>query len=80
MFALVFRAITGRDEITSNRAVVAAIRRLGAAGWLLWDEPSQAVRLGPRVASWSPAELSTLRELWRMLPFPAAGDGTEVPL
>lgn len=78
--ASVFRVITGRDEITSNMAVVAAIRRLSAARWLLWDEHRQAVRLGPRVASWSPAELSTLRELWRMLPFPAAGDGTEVPL
>lgn len=75
--AAVFRGITGRDETASNRALVAAIRRLDAAGWLLWDEPGKAVRLGPRVASWSPAELSTLRELWRILPSPAAENGTE---
>jgi hypothetical protein len=64
----VFREITNRDESASNRAVIAAVRRLAAAGWLLWDEPVQRVRLGPRVAAWGPAELSTLRELWRMLP------------
>lgn len=66
--ASVFREITNRDESASNRAVIAALRRLAAAGWLLWDEPGQTARLGLRVAAWGPAELSTLRELWRMLP------------
>lgn len=79
--ASVFRGITGRDEKTSDGAALAAIRRLDAAGWLLWDEPGQSVRLGPRVASWSAADLSTLRELHRMLPSPAAGGrpGAEGP-
>lgn len=66
--ASVFREITHRDETASNRALIAAIRRLAASGWLLWDEPGQTVRLGPRVAAWGSAELSALRELWRMLP------------
>lgn len=72
--ASVFREITNRDETASNRALIAAIRRLDASGWLLWDEPGQTVRLGPRVAAWGSAELSALRELWRMLP-PAPGRG-----
>jgi hypothetical protein len=69
--AAMFEEITNRDEVASNRALVAAIRRLAGAGWLLWDEPGQTVRLGPRVATWGPADLSALRELWRMLPSPA---------
>ncbi|MFD4443829.1 hypothetical protein ACFWPK_29055 [Nocardia sp. NPDC058519] len=64
----VFGEITNRDEAASNRALLAAIRRLAGAGWLLWDEPGQMVRLGPRVAAWESADLSALRELWRMLP------------
>jgi hypothetical protein len=66
--AAVFGKITNRDEVASNRALLAAIRRLAGAGWLLWDEPGQTVRLGPRVAAWASADLSGLRELWRMLP------------
>lgn len=66
--AAVFREITNRDETASNRALIGAIRRLAGAGWLLWDEPGQTVRLGPRVAAWRSAELSALRELWRLLP------------
>ena len=66
--AAVFGKITDRDEAASNRALLAAIRRLAGAAWLLWDEPGQTVRLGPRVAAWGSADLSALRELWRMLP------------
>jgi hypothetical protein len=66
--AAVFGEITNRDEAASNRALLAAIRRLAGAAWLLWDEPGQTVRLGPRVAAWGSADLSALRELWRMLP------------
>jgi hypothetical protein len=65
-----FEAITGREEVVSRRALVAALRRLSWSGWLLWDEESRTVRLGPRVVTWSPAELSTLRELWRSIPVP----------
>ncbi|MEU0538324.1 hypothetical protein ABZ319_00495 [Nocardia sp. NPDC005978] len=63
-----FVEITNRDKAASNRSVLAAIRRLAGAGWLLWDEVGQTVRLGPRVAAWGSADLSALRELWRMLP------------
>lgn len=75
--ASVFKQLTNRDESASHRAVIAAIRRLAAAAWLLWDEFGRTVRLGPRVAAWESADLSSLRELWRMLP-PAAGrEGTD---
>lgn len=63
--ATVFGATTGREPMALNRALLGAIRRLAGAGWLLWDEANRWVRLGPRVATWSPAELSTLRELCR---------------
>jgi hypothetical protein len=66
--AAMFGEITNRDKDASNRALLAAIRRLAGAAWLLWDEPGQTVRLGPRVAAWGSADLSALRELWRMLP------------
>jgi hypothetical protein len=66
--AAVFGKITNRDEAASNIALLAAIRRLAGAAWLLWDELGQTVRLGPRVAVWGSADLSALRELWRMLP------------
>lgn len=65
----VFREITDyRDDATSAGAVLAALRRLAAAGWLLLDEASGTVRLGPRVAGWTEPELSTLRELMRAMP------------
>jgi hypothetical protein len=73
--AAAFESMTGRDEIVSHRAVVAAVRRLSWPGWLLWDEPNRLIRLGPRVATWSPAELTALRELWRSIPAPQAGHG-----
>lgn len=66
--AATFEAITGRDEVVSHRALVAALRRLSWSSWLLWDEGARTVRLGPRVVTWSQAELSTLRELWRSIP------------
>ena len=77
--ASVFREITNRGESASKGAVIAALRRLGAASWLLWNEPRQTVRLGPRVATWGLAELSTLRELWRMLPPATAREETDWP-
>ena len=70
--AATFEGITGRDELVSHRALVAGLRRLSWSGWLLWDEQQGPVRLGPRVASWRQAELSTLRELCRSIPLPAA--------
>jgi hypothetical protein len=70
----VFRSITdSRDERVSNIALVAGVRRLAGSQWLLWSESTRQVRLGPRVAGWSDPELSTLRELWRLIPtVPAA--------
>lgn len=69
--AVVFRAITdNRDEAASHRALMGGIRRLAAARWLRWDEQTRTVQMGPRVAAWSAPELSTLRELWRLMPNP----------
>jgi hypothetical protein len=39
---------------------------------LRWSETTREVQLGPRVASWRDPELSTLRELWRLIPTIAA--------
>jgi hypothetical protein len=66
----VFRTFADRDEGAFLRAAVAAVRRLHGSGWVLWDEQARHVRLGPRVASWSPADLTVLRELYRRLPAP----------
>src|SRR5580704_13600674 len=50
----VFGELTGpRDEMAHRRSAVAALRRLDQAGWLLWDETGDTIRLGPRVALWS---------------------------
>ena len=65
-----------RDEGAFVRAAVAAVRRLHGAGWVRWDDRARQVRLGPRVASWSAADLTVLRELYRQLPAPAADPGT----
>ena len=68
----VFRSITdNRDERVSNIALVAGVRRLAGSHWLRWSEATREVRLGPRVAGWSDPELSTLRELWRLIPTPS---------
>jgi hypothetical protein len=65
----VFRGITdNRDERYSNIALVAGVRRLAGSGWLRWSEATREVQLGPRVAAWRDPELSTLRELWRLIP------------
>lgn len=68
----VFRELTGpRDDMAHRRSAVAALRRLDQAGWVLWDEPADTVRLGPRVALWSSSDLTTLRQLWRSITGPA---------
>jgi len=69
----VFGEVTGpRDEMAHRRSAVAGLRRLDQAGWLQWDEAADTIRLGPRVALWSISDLTTLRQLWRSMPGPAA--------
>jgi len=63
-----------RDEGAFRRAATAAVRRLHGAGWVLWDEPGKVVRLGPRVATWSAADLTVLREVCRTMPPPTADE------
>lgn len=67
------RLVPGRDPLTRRRTLTGGLRRLAGAGWLLVDDEQATVRLGPRVASWSALELTTLRELWRMVPAQEAG-------
>jgi hypothetical protein len=67
----VFRHYAERDEAAFARAAVAAVRRLHGAGWVLWDAAERQVRLGPRVASWSAADLTVLRETYRRMPGPS---------
>jgi hypothetical protein len=71
----VFRAYADRDEGAFRRAATAAVRRLAGAGWVLWDETAQVVRMGPRVATWSQADLTVLREVHRRMPAPTDGEG-----
>jgi len=68
----VFREYADRDEGAFLRAAIAAVRRLHGSGWVRWDERARLVRLGPRVASWSAADLTVLRELYRQMPAPSA--------
>jgi hypothetical protein len=68
------RLVPGRDALTRRRTLLGGLRRLAGSGWLILDEGPHTVRLGPRVAAWGPLELSTLRELWRMIPAPAEAD------
>jgi hypothetical protein len=67
--ALVFaHLVPGRDRLTRHRTLLGGVRRLAWSGWLRFDEQTKVVQLGPRVAAWGPLELSTLRELWRLVP------------
>ena len=78
--AAVFRAITEtRDEAAGHRALMGGIRRLAATRWLRWEEQLRVVQLGPRVAAWAVPELSTLRELWRLMPNAADPSGSVRP-
>ncbi|MEU4626893.1 hypothetical protein AB0G04_43835 [Actinoplanes sp. NPDC023801] len=65
----VLAALTpGRDRVSRRRLLTAGLRRLETSRWVL-QTPGH-VRLGPRVATWTAMDLSTLREMWRMLPSP----------
>lgn len=63
----------GRDQASRRKLLSAGLRRLEAPRWVL--QAAGRVRLGPRVAGWGPLELSTLRELWRMIPEPERSSG-----
>jgi hypothetical protein len=66
-----FRELTaGREADAQHRAAVSAVSRLTVAGWLLADDRGGTLRLGPRVALWSPADLPVLRQLWHAMPRP----------
>lgn len=58
---------------------MAGVRRLSGAGWLRWSEATREVQLGPRVATWRDPELSTLRELWRLIPTVEKPKGSGAP-
>ena len=60
--------IPGRDRDSRRKLLSAGLRRLEASHWLL--HTAGRVRLGPRVAGWGTLELSTIRELRRMIPGP----------
>jgi len=64
-----FGTIVDRDEAATHRALLAGVRRLARSGWLRWDEGAPMIRLGPRVAAWNAAQLATLREMCRSMPY-----------
>jgi hypothetical protein len=69
-----FRQLTaGRDPEAQHRAAVAAVSRLEGGGWVLAGS-RETLRLGPRVALWSAADLSVLRQLWHAIPRPESSD------
>jgi hypothetical protein len=66
------RLIPGRTPVSRRQLLSAGLRRLAASGWLLLSEATDTVRLGPRIACFGSLEMSTLRELWRLIPDDAA--------
>lgn len=75
--AVFARLVPGRDRQTRHRTLLGGVRRLGGSGWLRFDEQARVVRLGPRVAGWTGLELSTLREIWRLIPADAPEPGKD---
>ena len=61
------RLVPARNPVSRQQLLAAGLRRLAASGWILL-EGTDTVRIGPRVASFGSLELSTLRELWRLIP------------
>ncbi|MFG1913090.1 hypothetical protein [Kribbella sp. NPDC048928] len=67
----VYAGMRGRGEQPSDLTlIIGSLRRLHATHWLLWNEKAGEVRLGPRVVTWTAADLTTLRDLCRHLPDP----------
>lgn len=61
------RLVPGRSKVSRQQLLSAGLRRLAASRWVL-IEGADTVRMGPRIASFGSLELSTLRELWRLIP------------
>jgi hypothetical protein len=67
----VYAGMRGRPEQSSDLTlIIGSLRRLHATHWIRWEEKAAEVRLGPRVITWTAADLSTLRDLCRHLPEP----------
>jgi hypothetical protein len=62
------RLVPGRSPLSRRQLLTAGLRRLAASGWVLLNEQTETVRLGPRVATWGSLDLSAIRELWRVIP------------
>ncbi len=73
-----YRALTGRGDDMTRSWAVGALRRLADTGWII--RSGDAVRLGPRCATWPPEAHSVLRELVRRMPGPAADGPMVLPL
>jgi hypothetical protein len=67
----VYAGLRGRPEQSSDLTlIIGSLRRLHATSWLIWNEKAGEVRLGPRVITWGPSQLTGLREVCRVLPDP----------
>ncbi|GAA2809233.1 hypothetical protein [Kribbella solani] len=76
----VYAGMRGRREQPSDLTlIIGSLRRLHATQWIRWDEKVAEVRLGPRVVTWTPTDLSTLRDLCRHLPDPPPATLTTRP-
>ncbi|SHN45850.1 hypothetical protein [Cryptosporangium aurantiacum] len=72
VLAVLAELLPTRSSATHHRFAVEAFRQLAESGWLRWEERAGTIRLGPRVATWAPAETEALRELCRTMPLPPA--------
>ncbi|WP_020574830.1 hypothetical protein [Actinopolymorpha alba] len=70
--ATVFSGLARGPADLLPRWALGALRRLHDSGWVLLDETTATVRLGPRVATWPEDTLTPLRETLRRVPLPTA--------
>lgn len=76
----VYAGLRGRVEQLSDLTwIIGSLRRLHATAWILWDEKTSLVRLGPRVITWGPQHQAALRELCRVLPTPPPAEPRTLP-
>ncbi|WP_202637886.1 hypothetical protein [Bailinhaonella thermotolerans] len=73
----VYQHMIGRSDDMHRNWALGALRRLCDSAWL--EQADGMVRLGPRVAAWTPESHHQLRDLCRRLPSPAPPAAAPLP-